>query len=82
MIFERRRYTVRAGMHSEFIRLQHVRGFDGAIGAIMSRLIGYDECIMELVRPDLFPTLLCRRSTGQASVISASRPVFEGSLQA
>ena len=33
MIFERRRYTVRAGMHNEFIRLQHVRGFDGAIGA-------------------------------------------------
>ena len=51
MIFERRRYTVRVGMHNEFIRLQHVRGFDGAIGAIMSRLIGYDECIMELVRP-------------------------------
>ena len=41
MIFERRRYTVRAEMQNEFIRLQHVRGFDGAIGAIMARLIGY-----------------------------------------
>jgi hypothetical protein len=41
MIFERRRYTAREGMFDEFIRLQHVRGFDGAIGAIMARLIGY-----------------------------------------
>ena len=41
MIFERRRYTAHAGMHDEFIRLQHIRGFDGAIGAIMARLIGY-----------------------------------------
>lgn len=41
MIFERRRYTARAGMHDEFIRLQHIRGFNGAIGAIMARLIGY-----------------------------------------
>ena len=41
MIFERRRYTARAGMHDEFIRLQRVRGFDGAISAIMARLIGY-----------------------------------------
>ncbi len=41
MIFERRRYTTRAGMHDEFIRLQRVRGFDGAVGAIMARLIGY-----------------------------------------
>ncbi len=41
MIFERRRYTTRAGMHDEFIRLQRDRGFDGAISAIMARLIGY-----------------------------------------
>ncbi len=41
MIFERRRYTARAGKLDEFIRLQHVRGFDGAVGAIMARLIGY-----------------------------------------
>ena len=41
MIFERRRYTVRAKMQNEFIRLQRVRGFDCAIGAIMARLIGY-----------------------------------------
>ena len=41
MIFERRRYTARAGMHDEFIRLQQARGFDGAIAAIMARLIGY-----------------------------------------
>ena len=41
MIFERRRYTARAGQHDEFIRLQRVRGFDGAMTAIMERLIGY-----------------------------------------
>ena len=41
MIFERRRYTVRAGMQNEFIHLQRVRGFEGAIDAIMGRLIGY-----------------------------------------
>lgn len=41
MIFERRRYTARAGKHDEFIRLQHVRGFDGAMTAIMERLVGY-----------------------------------------
>ena len=41
MIFERRRYTTRAGMHDEFIHLQRDRGFDGAISTIMARLIGY-----------------------------------------
>ena len=61
MIFERRRYTARAGMHDEFIRLQHVRGFDGAVSAIMSRLIGYfsavsgaSEQIVHLYRYDDF----------------------------
>ena len=47
MIFERRRYTVRADMRNEFIRLQHVRGFDGAIGAIMARLIGYFSTVSD-----------------------------------
>ena len=47
MIFERRRYTVRAEMRNEFIRLQHVRGFDGAIGAIMARLIGYFSTVSD-----------------------------------
>ena len=67
MIFERRRYTVRAGMHNEFIRLQHVRGFDGAIGAIMSRLIGYfstdsdaSEEFVHLYRYDDFADWLTR----------------------
>ena len=41
MIFERRRYTAHVGKHDEFIRLQQARGFDGAIAAIMARLIGY-----------------------------------------
>lgn len=41
MIFERRCYTARAGLHDEFIRLQHVRGFEGPVTAILERLIGY-----------------------------------------
>lgn len=41
MIFERRRYTARAGQHDAFIRLQHERGFEGAVDAILERLIGY-----------------------------------------
>ena len=47
MIFERRRYSVRAGMQNEFTRLQHVRGFEGAIGAIMARLIGYFSIVSD-----------------------------------
>jgi hypothetical protein len=67
MIFERRRYTARAGMHDEFIRLQRVRGFDGAIGAIMARLIGYfttvsgaSEQFVHLYRYDDFTDWLNR----------------------
>ena len=67
MIFERRRYTARAGMHNEFIRLQHVRGFDGAMGAIMARLIGYfstvsgsSEEFVHLYRYDDFADWLTR----------------------
>ncbi len=41
MIFERRRYTLRPGKYDEFIRLQHVRGFDGAFARVTERLIGY-----------------------------------------
>lgn len=41
MIFERRRYTLRPGKYDEFIRLQHERGFDGAFGRVLERLIGY-----------------------------------------
>ena len=47
MIIERRRYSVHAGMQNEFIRLQHVRGFEGAIGAIMARLIGYFSIVSD-----------------------------------
>ena len=38
--------------------------------------------MLQIGRPDPFPALRRCRSTAQAAVISASRPVFEGSLQA
>ena len=55
MIFERRRYTVRADMRNEFIRLQHVRVFDGAIGAIMARLIGYFSTVSDATENFIHP---------------------------
>lgn len=41
MIFERRRYTLRPGQYDEFIRLQHMRGFDGPFARVVERVIGY-----------------------------------------